>query len=212
MKKTVFTILTILCLTSCDNSANKENTQSIINADSIELTTLVRDVYEWHETKYRKNGFPFKHNTDSIFTGVDWDTYAKEMAVFKKTNFFSESFFAKHRALAMSTDTSIKQTSIEWRNVKDGIPIWETDADDWCNCQDYPDNYWTFLLLKDITIKHDTATFKWTWDNNGNNDEFFSNHEYEMKAVKENGTWKISYMEGFKNYRTASGYNQIISK
>jgi hypothetical protein len=31
-----------------------------------------------------------------------------------------------------------------------------------------------------------------------------------MGAVKENGTWKISYIEGFKSYNTVAGYQKII--
>jgi|GEM_PF-717358 len=209
---TVLFVTTIL-LTSCNNadaskSTDKGDKQQIINTDSIELTTLVRNLYEWHETKYRKNGFPFKFTTpsDSIFIGVDWDAYEKDMEVFRKTNFFSNDFFIKHRAIALSVDSSIKQASIEWRNINDGIPIWDTDADDWCGCQDYPDNYWKKMILNNFKFTNDTVSFKWTWDDK----EESQTHQYEMKAKKENGTWRISYIEGFTYYGTVAHYNKII--
>ncbi len=207
-------LMTTILLTSCSCSngsklADKGDRQ-IINADSIELTTLVRNVYEWHETKYRRNGFPFKFKTpsDSIFTGVDWDAYAKDMEVFKATNFFSKDFFTAHRTLALSVDSSIQKATIEWRNINDGIPLWDTDADDWCGCQDYPDNYWKKLILNDFKIIKEIVSFKWTWDDKLEG----KSHQYEMKAKRENGTWKISYIEGFKYYGTVADYNKTMKK
>jgi len=175
------------------------------NADSIELTTLVRNVYEWHETKFRRNGYPYKLNTptDSIFIGIDWDAYEKDMDVFKKTDFFSKNFFETHKAIGLSIDSSIKQSSVKWRNINDGIPIWDTDADDWCGCQDYPENYWKTLTLSNFIYDNGIVTFFWTWENK-------NEKQYKMKAIKEDGKWRISYIEGFTFYGTATYYNTMI--
>lgn len=201
----------ITLLTGCNCSGGSrlvdKGEKQVINSDSIELTTLVRNVYEWHETKYRRNGFPFKFNTpaDSIFTGVDWGEYAKDMEVFKTTNFFSKDFFTTHRTLALSVDSSIKQATIEWRNMNDGIPLWDTGADDWCDCQDYPDDYWKIITLNNFIYNNGAVTFYWTW---GNKNE----KQYEMKAIKEDEKWRISYIQGFKYYGTVAEYNKTINK
>lgn len=204
-------LATTTLLMSCNSSGSLKLADKEIkkydNSDSIELTTLVRNVYEWHETKYRRNGFPFKFKlpNDSIFTGVDWDVYAKEMEVFKTTNFFSKDFFTTHRTLALSVDSSIKQATIELRNMKDGIPLWDTGADDWCDCQDYPNEYWKIITLNNFIYINDTVSFYWTW---GNKNE----KQYEMKAIKEDEKWRISYIQGFKHYGTVADYNKTINK
>lgn len=176
------------------------------NVDSIELTNLVRNLYEWHEKKYRNNGFSLKVNSpsDSIFTGIDWDIYNKEVEIYKKTNFFSDEFLDRYKTIALTIDSSIKKASLKWRNKNDGIPIWDTDADDWCSCQDYPDNYWEKLTLNNFTYDNDVMTFYWTWGSN-------SQKQYEMKAKKINGVWKISYMEGFKYYETVEDYDKLMN-
>ena len=201
-------------MTSCNNSASlnpgvKNEKQSITKTDSTELTMLVRNLYEWHINK-RSYDFPYKFSTpsDSIFTGIDWDLYARNIEILKKTNFFSKEFFTYHRAIALSIDSSIKQAKVEWRNIKDGIPIWATDADDWCGCQDYPDNYWKTITLNEFNLKQDAVTFYWTW---GNKNGIQAN-KYELKAKKENGIWEISYMEGFKYYGKVADYNKIMEK
>ncbi|HAO07902.1 MAG TPA: hypothetical protein DCQ50_13180 [Chryseobacterium sp.] len=211
-KNHIFVFFTTTFLfTSCGGSiiskiADNGDKQSK-NADSIELTTLVRNVYEWHETKFRRNGYPYKFNTpsDSIFIGVDWDAYEKDMEVFKKTGFFSKNFFETHKSIGLSIDSSIKQSSVKWRNINDGIPIWDTDADDWCGCQDYPDNYWKTLTLNNFIFDNGIVTFFWTWENK-------NEKQYKMKAIKEDEKWRISYIEGFTFYGTVTDYNIMIQK
>lgn len=198
-------------LMSCSHSGNStrydHGDKQSMYTDSVQLTALVRNVYEWHETKFKSNGYPYKFNTptDSIFTGIDWDKYEKDMAVFRKTNFFSKDFFTTHKTIGLSIDSSIQQSAIEWRNMNDGIPIWDTEADDWCGCQDYPDDYWKLLTLNNFTYANGVMTFYWSW---GNNNE----KQYEMKARKEDGIWRISYIQGFTFYGTVADYNTIINK
>jgi hypothetical protein len=207
--------ITAVFLTSCNNNpvslkpGEKEDKQTITNIDSTELTTLVKNVYEWH-LKKRSNDFPYKFSnpSDSIFIGIDWAAYARNIDDLKKTNFFSNEFFINHRSIALSIDSSMKQANVEWRNINDGIPIWDTDADDWCGCQDYPDNYWKTITLSEFSLQNDTLTFYWTW---GNENGIQAN-KYELKANKENGTWKISYMEGFKYYGKVADYKKIMQK
>jgi hypothetical protein len=194
-------------LLSTSTSTNKSGTKVRINPDSVELTALVRNAYEWHVTTFPDYGFPLKFNTpsDSLFAGINWAAYNKNYAVYKKTNFFSDDFLAKHRAIAMTIDSSIRQARAEWRNAKDGIPLWFTDSDDWCNCQDNPDQYWQRLTLNNLKFGDDTAVFNWTWDEK---DGVAPPLSYRMKAKKVKGAWKISYLQGFENYSTVADYNE----
>jgi hypothetical protein len=210
----VWVFTTAIFLTNCNNSVSlkpgeKEDKQTISKTDSAELTTLVRNIYKWHMSK-RSNDFPYKFSkpADSIFSGIDWYAYDRNIEDVNKTNFFSKEFITKHRKIALSIDSSMKQADIEWRNINDGIPIWDTDADDWCGCQDYPDNYWKTITLHEFSLRQDTLTFYWTW---GNENGIQAN-KYELKANKENGTWKISYMEGFKYYGKVADYNKTMKK
>jgi hypothetical protein len=192
-------------------TVEKSNNQTQTNIDSAKLTTLVRKIYEWHEARYHNPSFPLKYNSpsDSIFIGVDWKAYNRDNEAFKRTNFFSNDFLLKHRAIAMTIDSSIKQASVEWRNGNDGIPLWDTDSDDWCGCQDSPDNYWKRITISNLKFSDNKVVFDWTWDKGDGIDPPF---KYEMKAKKVNGIWKISYMEGFKYYGTVIDYQKMMSK
>ncbi len=204
-------LLAATILTACNNSTNsrsaeKNARQLLSTEDSLELTRLVRSVYQWHVTKH-PDEFPLKFNTpsDSIYTGIDWDSYVKTIEAFNKTSFFSNDFMAIHRKIALGVDSAIKASKPEMLNINDGIPFFETGGDDWCECQDYPDNYWKIITLNDFNFTGETVTFNWTWGNvNG-----VQANKYEIKARKERNAWKINSIDGFKHHLTAEEYDKI---
>ena len=207
-----FSIISIL--TSCSGKSDKNSipTEDIAivksNNDSIEITSLVRQVYEWHMAK-RLIDFPYKyiHPGDTLFSGIDWEKYNNNIEIFKQTNFFTLAFLDRHKEIASTLDSSIKKADIEWRNINYGIPLWETNADDWCGCQDYPDNYWEKLTIHDLEIKSDIASFYWTWDEQVKADSF----KYKMTAKKDDNEWKINSMEGFEYYYSVADYNNMMN-
>ncbi len=48
------------------------------------------------------NDSPYKYDnpSDNIFTGIDWDSYEKNIEIFKKTNFFTDQFLAYYKTIA----------------------------------------------------------------------------------------------------------------
>ena len=88
-------------------------------------------------------------------------------------------------------DKELRDGSSLWPDGE--MPTFNDDVDEWCNCQDNPDNYWEKLTLVDLKFNNDEANFKWTWGNH-----FF----YGVKAGKENNVWKITGLERFtiKNF------------
>lgn len=214
MIKTNFLLMitsVIVLLTSCNginNPKNKKNADEIAK-DSIELTKLVRQVYKWHMTE-QLSDFPYKYvrPADTIFVGIDWEAYNKNIENFKKTRFFTDDFLLFHKTIALNLDSSIKKADIKWRNINDGIPLWDTNSDDWCSCQDYPDKYWDLLTLDSIRIEKNIASFNWTWGKGSLEDT----HPYKMTAKKIGEGWKINSMEGFKYYGNVAFYDKIMNK
>jgi hypothetical protein len=191
------------------NRIKAQQTKETFTKDSIQLTELVRQVYKWHMTN-PLNEFPYKYEkpVENIFTGIDWVTYNKNIEIFKKTNFFTDQFLSIHKAIALNIDSSIKKADIKWRNMNDGIPLWDLDADAWCGCQDYPDNYWEILTLSNLKIENNTASFYWTWDKAQN----FDSHKYRMTAKKIGNQWRIDSLEGFNYYGSVEHYDKIMKE
>lgn len=215
MKKTIYTIL-ILTIFSCNkdkktivNSVIAENSIST-NNDSIELLNLTKNVYQWYNKNENFDDYPylFENKQDSIFSGINWEIYAKNIEQLKKSNFFSQDFYIKHKEIAITLDKSIKKANVKWRNTNDGIPLWESGADNWCNCQDYPDNYWDIMIIDSLKINKEKANFIWSWDSKINKES----HTYKMTATKENSKWKINSISGFKNYYSIEEYDNMLKE
>lgn len=205
-----YLILMIITLFGCKENTKKNITtkdSTILNrsdVDSTELTNLIRNVYNWHENNELED-FPYEYQEgqDSIFIGIDWDKYRNNIEIFEKTNFFSVEFLNKHNQIAKSIDSSIRKADLKWRNRNDGISLWETGANDWCGCQDYPDNYWKTLTIDSLVLNKHIADFVWTWDKQ-------MSHTYRVKAKKENGKWKINSLNGFKYFYTTQEYDKMM--
>lgn len=99
----------------------------------------------------------------------------------------------------------MRKADPEWRNVD--IPIWSTDVDDWCSCQDYPDEYWEILTITNLEEQDDFATFYWTWDTGPTDYP----HSYKVTAKKVNNQWKINSLDGFKYYQSVAYYDHIMN-
>lgn len=202
--------LILIFLFSCNEKSEKKlnvkKNESVNpkNIDSIELTKLIRKVYEWHNMK-PTDDFPYKYNEkgDSIFIGIDWEKYQNNIQLFKQTNYFSINFLERHNEIAKTLDKSIKKADKAWRNSNDGIPLWETGADNWCGCQDYNDEYWKTIIVDSLVINNNYAKFNWSLDK-------YSSHNYKVTAKKENGKWKINELDGFKNFYSVEEYDKMM--
>jgi len=201
---------------SCNQQDDQAKTKSKniinenhLNSDSIELTNLTKEVYKWHLTK-KLSDFPYKFGDqqDSIFIGIDWEKYQSSIKLFQSTNFFTDDFLLKHRNIALSLDSSIKKADTTWRNINEGIPIWDTNADDWCSCQDYVDDYWQNITISSLTIKDKYANFSWTWEKEIKSDSYL----YLLTAKKEDGKWRINSLDGFKYYYSVAHYDKLMQE
>jgi hypothetical protein len=191
----IFIASAILLIASCNNaeSAGKGESPTVKIADndqdSIALTKLVRQVYKWYEKNAHNSDFSPKTNTatDTLYNGIDWTAYNKRVKTIKESNYFDKSFIDNYQKIAEYLDTALKSGREIW--PVNELPSFGFDVNPWCGCQDYPDNYWDIIKVTDLKVVNNTATFSWTWG-----DGF----TYKTSATKNNGAWKISYLEGFK--------------
>jgi hypothetical protein len=173
------------------DTINKQNNRMVAKpTDSLELTMLIRKLYKWHETtKMKYNGFnALKQSpSDTLYTSIDLEENKKAIEELKESGFFTDSFLNDYRNIAIRMDKELKDGSSLWPDGE--LSTFGDDSDPWCNCQDFPvDKYWEIIKLTDIHINNNTAKFSWTWGG-----DFY----YNVKALKEEGNWKISYLQGF---------------
>lgn len=191
--------LAIALLSSCQNAGqsttpNTAVSSSVTVSDSLALSTLIKNIYSWHQHDTAGVEFVYKADkpTDTVYSGIDWPAHEARLQALEKTNFFSQQFINNHKLLALRIEKDMKQAGPERCTIGDLLDF-EPEADLFCNCQDMPDNYEKAITLADFTINADTANFTWSWGNTRG----FEPNKYAVTAIKENGHWKVSYLEGF---------------
>lgn len=160
--------------------------------DKTQIKNLVIQVLKWRDKNGTFNGFePIFNPNDSLAIGMDLNVLQKELDKFANTNLFDKEFIENYDKIVKTIDKKIINKKIE---------LWDGDmppyagADPWCNCQDIPyDNPWDKIDVKFISIDKDNAVLTWTWGDSDWSKDF----EYKVKAKKTEGTWKISYLQGF---------------
>jgi hypothetical protein len=169
-------------------SCNKKTTEStaVTGDDKEQIQSLIRKTYEWHETKSTKIDFSPKETTDSMYAELDLIQHQKSLKELTDSGFFTENFLKNYDTIAQKANADLKSKSVQWYVGE--IPSFGNDTYTWCGCQDYPDECWKKLTLKNLVFDKETATFSWTWGDN---------FEYRAKAQKVNDSWKIDYLQGF---------------
>ncbi|HLA57411.1 MAG TPA: hypothetical protein VK622_01555 [Puia sp.] len=195
MKKTalfIFLFFLIGYFTACRHAGNskthgRDSISSNSSNDSFELASLVVKVLKWSESDRQIDFNVTKTNSgDSIYSGIDWSTHKKRMADLSKTDFFTDDFLNNYNNIALHIDKELKTNPTKY--LEGDIQPWSDDTNDWCKCQDFPDSIWEKLKIVDLISHGDSANFKWSWGDN---------YYYSVKTKKENGSWRISYLERF---------------
>jgi hypothetical protein len=195
-KRQIKIIAGLLILFSFSGFAYSQNTKvtatANVKSDSADLKALVVKLLKWHEKDNNMDFEPLlKNPKDTIYTGIDWQAHKKRVTELEKTNLFTKSFLDNYQQIALHLDKELKQNKTKY--IVGELPPFGSDANEWCDCQDYPSNYLKRLKILALKINNNSATFKWTWG-----DDFF----YSIKAQKENNIWRIAEMERFniKNF------------
>jgi hypothetical protein len=191
MKREIKLILILLILCFFTSFAYSQNTKvaatTNIKSDSANLKALVIRLLKWHDTDKNFDFEPLlKNPKDTIYLGIDWKAHKKRVAELEKTNLFLREFLDNYQKIASHLDKELKQNKAKY--IVGELPPYSNDANEWCNCQDYPSNIWKRLKISALKLNDNSATFKWTWG-----DKFF----YSIKAKKENNIWKIAELERF---------------
>jgi hypothetical protein len=220
MKYLIFgAVIFALCLFSCHHgnehkeskvkvSAIKANTtetsqSSGTSNDKQEIQDLIRKVLNWSDKKGSFDLLPTLTDTkDSIFVGFDMEKLKVNLEKLKATNFFSSGFVENYNQIILTLDKGLRTNEYgKWSTGELPNFGFANDASPWCLCQDVPydkPNPWDLVEVQIINLDKEKGELHWTWGNpelNGSPD--WKDFTYKFGVEKENGKWRISYLQGF---------------
>lgn len=205
MKHFSLTILILgLLVFGCKQADNKNtlatNEKSAsADGDKEEIKNLVRQVYKWQEAQKSSNNEMITDDKDSIYIGLNLEQLKLDVKELKETGLFADEFIDNYNKIYLTIDQKLKNKEFEW--FVGDLPPFGNEANPWCNCQDVPydkPNPWDLIEVEIINLQSDKGELNWKWGNpelNGASD--WEEFAYRFRVVKENGSWKIAYLEGF---------------
>ncbi len=205
-------IISALTFLSCDGRGDttvaNEPTAFVEQTDIVgeeeQIQTLIRQMLNWAETPEGVNLLPLLHDSgDSLYIGIDMDKFRVTVTQFRETGFFADEFIDNYSRIITILDSQYRSGKIEPSYVGEIPPItFATEVDPWTLCQDVPydsPTLWDNVTVEIKTITDNQVEFVWKWGGLGVNEHAgWKDFSYNARAVKENGKWKVSYLEGFR--------------
>ena len=156
--------------------------------DSVEVLSVLKNVYRWHANNQSPVDFMVTVQ-DSVQTGLNDDSFRLSFRVIRQTNYFSASFLDNYKKIADSVNTRLTRANPKYLNE---INFSFQDADPWTHFQDEAPAFWDSLIISDYRSTADSASLKWKIK-----EKDWSSESYAVRFLKENGQWKVAYLEGF---------------
>lgn len=160
--------------------------------DSLAATQLLRDLYKWHNLKSSRSDIPaLEIKGNDTIKGLDTLKISLRVQEMEKTGFFTPKFISDYKKITNFIDAGLKDGT--FTEVAGELPSYSEDSDIWCSCQDYPDNYWTTLVIKEFKTDHKSISCSWDFNEEPSEWEF----KYNCRLKKIGNQWKIDYLQGF---------------
>ena len=197
----VLGLIFLSCIQSCSTTKRTieqtENLQQIDNSkDKEEIQNLIRQTLKWADSKNVISVLPMLTDSQgSVYIGFDLNKHESNLNKLRTTDFFANEFIENYNQIILTLDKKLRNHEFEEWLVGD-LPTFRfaNDIDPWCECQDTPydnPNPWDSVEVEIIELNNDRALLSWKW---GGID---SGKNYKFRTVKENGKWKIAYLQEF---------------
>lgn len=181
-------------------SSNSRIASSASDKEKIQKT--VRQTLVWADSNPINLLPVITDRKNKVVIGLDADQHKKNIDKIKATGFFSTEFIANYNKIILTLDKGIKDGRYGQWLVGD-LPIFgfASNTSPWCSCQDVPydkPNPYSFTKIRIISLDNSKGEANWQWGNLPSNDDSdWKKFTYRFRVVKENGKWKIAYLEGF---------------
>jgi hypothetical protein len=183
--------------------ASIDDKSSKPNNDKEEIKNLIRNILGWCESKSAIRLVPvLTDSKDSVCTGFDLIALKTNLENLKTTNFFSTDFIDNYYQIILTLDKKMKNKEFsEWSTGELPPFNFANDVDPWCDCQDVPydtPDARSLVEVHVVNLNKEDGELYWKWGKLGTDvSKDWKDFSYKFKVKKEDGKWKVSYLQGF---------------
>lgn len=170
----------------------EENAQSEVTDSTV--YDLMYRALTWADTNSVLDIIPVIKK-DSIYYSVDLTKQKINCKILAGTNLFSKEFISNYDTIINKIDSLLKSGEKENVWLVGDLPPYNfaNDVSPWCDCQD--DLGWSKIIIEHVN----GSEYIWKWDVASELGPGWNEHRYSFSVIIEDGTLKISSMEGFNS-------------
>jgi hypothetical protein len=194
-------LLFLFLFASCaqpNNTERQNNTvmssDSTTHNDSLEITKLLKRLYQWHDSTQNKYPDFLFIQKDTLLVQVNRTSFNHTLLALKNTNLFSAQFLNHYSALADTLDYHLTHGTPK-STQQINFPF--QDMDSWNGFQENMGDFWNHLSIGNYQSDGNNASFLW-WLTDADTHLPIS-QKYSASFEKEAGSWKISSLSGFNS-------------
>jgi hypothetical protein len=187
--------LLVNCKTSTEHTDSSNQIQQIdtidLPSEKIKIEKLIRQVLTWSDNDTSLILVPIIGDSLMQPTGFDLDQLDKNLLILEKTDYFAKEFLDNYNKIIKTLDINVKSKVYGDGWFINELPMFKfaNGWSPWCCCQGFSDSQ--IKGTEVIRIDSDNAECKLTWI------EGASWIDFRFDVTKVDGTWKISYLQGF---------------
>ena len=175
---------------------------TVSSNDKEEIQKLIRQVLNWANAEKSFDLLPgLKGSNDSIYIGFDMIKHKLNLDKLRKTGFFATEFIENYNQIILTLDRKLRNKEFEWKVGELQTFTFANDVDPWTLGQDVPydkPNPWDLIEVDVIHLNSEKGELVWKFGKPElNTGTGWKEFRYKFKVAKENGKWKIAYLQGF---------------
>lgn len=196
-----------LLLVGCDQKRGTRTTAAAVQqaprplADKEQIQHLIRQVLRWGDSLQVGLLPGVVDTTKGVVSSLNLSKHQQDLAELRASGLFAAGFIDNYNRVILTLDKRLRSGKQHWLAGDPPDFGFYRGANAWCNCQDVPydkPNPWDFVEIKLLNKSANTAEATWHWGKlPAESGPDWKNFSYKFSVVKENGKWKIAYLEGF---------------
>ena len=152
------------------------------------IIRVLQKMYQWQATQGGAMDFPLIDNGER-YTGLNQTVFAQRLKQLQATKLFATGFLSAYNQIAQEIHRRLSTGEAEYW-IGD-MPPYGNDVDPWTNSQDAPAQFWYQFRIQNFQFQGTQAQFTWHWPVG------YGDQPYWVGMVKEQGQWRINYLQGF---------------
>lgn len=172
--------------------------------DKEQIQILIRKVLKWGDS-LQVGLLPGVVDTKKkVITSLNLSTHRLDLAKLRASGLFAAEFIENYNKVILTIDKRLRNGKQQWLDGDQPDFGFSRDVNPWCGCQDVPyDKPNPFDFVEVNVLNRNTSSVEATWhwgklpESSDPSWKEWKDFSYRFRAVKENGEWRIIYLEGF---------------